>query len=140
MSLCLKLPSGRRWYATGVTSRGHNISISISHISVVYQSYISHISLIYQSYIIRISFIYQSYISQISVPYQSYIISIVCFCVRAVSRKTHIYFIKKTRLLYWIWNEKTNLMWIAASLNTFSSSYFVWLDIGAIRWMGGMMM
>jgi len=37
------------------------------------------------------------------------------------------------RLLYWIWNEKTNLMWIAASLNTFSSSYFVWLDIGAIR-------
>jgi len=38
-----------------------------------------------------------------------------------------------SRLLYWIWNEKTNLMWIAASLNTFSSSYFVWLDIGAIR-------
>ena len=27
-------------------------------------------------------------------------------------------------------------MWIAASLNTFSSSYFVWLDIGAIRWVG----
>jgi len=44
------------------------------------------------------------------------------------------------RRLYWIWNEKTNLMWIAASLNTFSSSYFVWLDIGAIRWVDGIMM
>ena len=37
------------------------------------------------------------------------------------------------RNLYCIWNEKTNMMKIVADINPFSSSYFVWLDIGAVR-------
>ena len=37
------------------------------------------------------------------------------------------------RLLYKVWNEKTNMMKIVADINPFSSSYFVWLDIGAVR-------
>ena len=37
------------------------------------------------------------------------------------------------RDLYIIWNEKTNFMMIAAKLNYFNSSYFLWLDIGAVR-------
>merc|ERR1712106_1153106 len=35
--------------------------------------------------------------------------------------------------LYWIWNEKSNFMKIVSDINPFSSSYFVWLDIGAVR-------
>ena len=37
------------------------------------------------------------------------------------------------RLLYKLWNEKTHMMKIVADINPFSSSYFVWLDIGAVR-------
>ena len=37
------------------------------------------------------------------------------------------------RLLYKLWNEKTNMMKIVADFNPFNSSYFVWLDIGAVR-------
>jgi len=48
-------------------------------------------------------------------------------------QKDHELAVGHSRLLYWIWNEKTHLMKIAADLNTFSSSYFVWLDIGAVR-------
>ena len=40
------------------------------------------------------------------------------------------------RLLYSVWNEKSNMMKIVADLNPFSSSYFVWLDIGAMRHSG----
>ena len=40
------------------------------------------------------------------------------------------------RLLYSVWNEKTNLMKIAADINPFSSSYFVWQDIGAMSQVG----
>ena len=36
-------------------------------------------------------------------------------------------------LLYRVWGEKTNLLANAAALNPFSSSYFLWLDIGAVR-------
>lgn len=35
--------------------------------------------------------------------------------------------------LYRVWNEKTNMLLLAAELNPFSSSYFLWLDIGAVR-------
>ena len=35
--------------------------------------------------------------------------------------------------LYRVWNEKTNMLKLAADLNPFSSSYFVWLDIGGVR-------
>ena len=37
------------------------------------------------------------------------------------------------RELYWVWNEKTHLLKLAAELDTFSSNYFLWLDIGAVR-------
>ena len=37
------------------------------------------------------------------------------------------------RDLYIIWNEKTNFVKIAADQNFFNSSYFLWLDIGAVR-------
>ena len=37
------------------------------------------------------------------------------------------------RLLYTVWNEKTNFLKIAADKNHFNSSYFLWLDIGAVR-------
>jgi len=37
------------------------------------------------------------------------------------------------RQLFWVWNEKTNMMKIVSDINPFSSSYFVWLDIGAVR-------
>ena len=37
------------------------------------------------------------------------------------------------RLLYTVWNEKTNFLKIAADKNHFNSAYFLWLDIGAIR-------
>jgi len=37
------------------------------------------------------------------------------------------------RELFWIWNEKTNMMKMVADINPFLSSYFVWLDIGAVR-------
>ena len=37
------------------------------------------------------------------------------------------------RQLYSVWNEKTNMMKIVSEVNPFSSSFFVWLDIGAIR-------
>ena len=38
-----------------------------------------------------------------------------------------------SRLLYTVWNEKTNFLKIAADKNHFNSSYFLWLDIGAVR-------
>ena len=38
-----------------------------------------------------------------------------------------------SRLLYSVWNEKTNFLKIAADQNHFNSSYFLWLDIGAVR-------
>ena len=38
-----------------------------------------------------------------------------------------------SRLLYSVWNEKTNFLKIAADNNHFNSSYFLWLDIGAVR-------
>ena len=37
------------------------------------------------------------------------------------------------RDLYSVWNEKTNMMKIVSDLNPYSSSYFIWLDIGAMR-------
>ena len=37
------------------------------------------------------------------------------------------------RLLYTVWGEKTNFMKMAADENFFQSSYFLWLDIGAVR-------
>ena len=37
------------------------------------------------------------------------------------------------RALYTVWGEKTNFMKIAADENSFQSSYFLWLDIGAVR-------
>ena len=37
------------------------------------------------------------------------------------------------RELYTVWSEKTNFMKIAADENFFQSSYFLWLDIGAVR-------
>ena len=37
------------------------------------------------------------------------------------------------RELYIVWAEKTNLMKLAADTNHFNSSYFLWLDIGAVR-------
>jgi hypothetical protein len=37
------------------------------------------------------------------------------------------------RDLYSVWNEKTNMMKIVSDLNPYSSSYFIWLDIGAVR-------
>ena len=40
------------------------------------------------------------------------------------------------RDLYAVWNEKANMMKIVADDNPFSSSYFVWLDIGAVRQAG----
>ena len=38
--------------------------------------------------------------------------------------------------LYAVWNEKTNMMKMVADINPYSSSYFVWLDIGAVRQSG----
>ena len=37
------------------------------------------------------------------------------------------------RDLYTVWCEKSNFMKVAADQNYFSSSYFLWLDIGAVR-------
>ena len=37
------------------------------------------------------------------------------------------------RDLYTVWGEKTNFLKIAADNNVFNSSYFLWLDIGAVR-------
>eukprot|EP00090_Calanus_glacialis_P002936 TRINITY_DN12144_c0_g1_i5.p1 TRINITY_DN12144_c0_g1~~TRINITY_DN12144_c0_g1_i5.p1 ORF type:complete len:303 (+),score=59.94 TRINITY_DN12144_c0_g1_i5:45-953(+) len=37
------------------------------------------------------------------------------------------------RDLYSVWSEKTNMMKIVSDLNPYSSSYFIWLDIGAVR-------
>ena len=37
------------------------------------------------------------------------------------------------RELYTVWSEKTNFLKIAADKNHFNSSYFLWLDIGAVR-------
>jgi len=48
-----------------------------------------------------------------------------------------------SRELYWIWNSKSSLLLESTSLNPFNSSYFAWIDIGAIRhtrWNGIMMM
>ena len=38
-----------------------------------------------------------------------------------------------SRALYTIWGEKTNFLKIVAEENFFQSSYFLWLDIGAVR-------
>ena len=37
------------------------------------------------------------------------------------------------RDLYTVWSEKTNFLKISADKNYFNSSYFLWLDIGAVR-------
>ena len=37
------------------------------------------------------------------------------------------------RDLYTVWSEKTNFLKIAADNDYFNSSYFLWLDIGAVR-------
>ena len=37
------------------------------------------------------------------------------------------------RDLYTVWSEKPHFMLTAANLNVFNSSYFLWLDIGAVR-------
>ena len=37
------------------------------------------------------------------------------------------------RELYTVWSEKTNFLKIAADKDYFNSSYFLWLDIGAVR-------
>ena len=37
------------------------------------------------------------------------------------------------RELYTVWSEKTNFIKIAADQDYFNSSYFLWLDIGAVR-------
>lgn len=37
------------------------------------------------------------------------------------------------RELYTVWSEKTNFLKIAAHNDYFNSSYFLWLDIGAVR-------
>ena len=37
------------------------------------------------------------------------------------------------RDVYTVWNEKANFLKVAADQNYFSSSYFLWLDIGAVR-------
>ena len=37
------------------------------------------------------------------------------------------------KLLYTVWNEKTNFVKIAADRNYFKSSYFAWMDIGFLR-------
>ena len=34
---------------------------------------------------------------------------------------------------YTVWSEKTNFLKIAADKDYFNSSYFLWLDIGAVR-------
>jgi len=41
-----------------------------------------------------------------------------------------------TKELFWIWNEKANMMKIVRDINPFFSTYFVWLDIGAVRHTG----
>lgn len=41
-----------------------------------------------------------------------------------------------SRELYWIWNEKSNLLYESSQSNIFQSQYFAWLDIGAIRHSG----
>jgi len=41
-----------------------------------------------------------------------------------------------SRELYWIWNEKSNLLYECSQSNIFQSQYFAWLDIGAIRHSG----
>ena len=38
-----------------------------------------------------------------------------------------------SRQLYWVWGEKTNFIKMTADINPFSSTYFVWLDIGGVR-------
>ena len=40
---------------------------------------------------------------------------------------------KRIRDLYVVWNEKINFLKTAAENNFFNSSYFLWLDIGAVR-------
>jgi len=44
-----------------------------------------------------------------------------------------------SRELYWIWNGKSGMLREVTELNPFSSVYFAWLDIGAIRhkWWNG---
>jgi hypothetical protein len=37
------------------------------------------------------------------------------------------------RLLYWVWNEKANLLKRGMELNPFSSEHFYWIDVGCLR-------
>ena len=37
------------------------------------------------------------------------------------------------RDLYVVWHEKSNFLKIASDNNFYNSSYFLWLDIGALR-------
>jgi hypothetical protein len=36
-------------------------------------------------------------------------------------------------LVYWVWNEKTDLLKKVVELNPFSSEYFYWIDMGSLR-------
>jgi hypothetical protein len=38
------------------------------------------------------------------------------------------------RALYWIWNEKSHMLKLVVELNIFQSTYFAWIDIGAVRY------
>jgi hypothetical protein len=35
--------------------------------------------------------------------------------------------------VYWVWNEKTDLLQKVVELNPFSSEYFYWIDMGSLR-------
>ncbi len=37
------------------------------------------------------------------------------------------------RLLYLVWNEKTDLLKRVVELNPFSSEHFYWIDMGSLR-------
>ena len=48
-------------------------------------------------------------------------------------RKDPEQYLGLNRDVYTVWNEKANFLKVAADLNYFNSSYFLWLDIGAVR-------
>ncbi len=35
--------------------------------------------------------------------------------------------------MYWVWNEKTDLLKKVVELNPFSSEHFYWIDMGSLR-------
>ena len=48
-------------------------------------------------------------------------------------RKDPEQYLGLNRDVYTVWNEKANFLKVAADQNYFNSSYFLWLDIGAVR-------